>query len=156
MPRGCACLGFYVCDLDFGFSTTLCLFIYLVSSIKESSRSYFDLRTLRSVSVLKNSDGVPALTSALILRFPGSCLFVPPFGSAEYRNWRLPQQLTGGVDAEARTDRTLRAPLRSPRSAQQWAAGRAQRRGLRWTRWISPSTVVTHPQSTAWLYQRMQ
>ena len=23
----CVCLGFYVCDLDFGFSTTLCLFI---------------------------------------------------------------------------------------------------------------------------------
>ena len=24
----CVCLGFYVCDLDFGFSTALCLFIY--------------------------------------------------------------------------------------------------------------------------------
>ena len=28
MPRGCVCLGFYVCDLDFGFSIALCLFIY--------------------------------------------------------------------------------------------------------------------------------
>ena len=58
MPRRRLCLGFYVCDLDFGICPVLCLFIYSFGQVRDSSvrgtqHDPGDLTLLARLSLLK-------------------------------------------------------------------------------------------------------